>query len=181
MKLPIISGIWNKITGHEDITDNANVPMPINAPNFTDMDKFVGSGADAFYKAAELNIKVDSQEDILNSVWNSHLSLRCKKSWIILIRSMYDRNVLLSDLSGKHDREVAFIRSLIDKKASVLANSYPSDKNNPEFLSLDRHIMGQIWYRLTRTGGAERERIIAAFMQVKYSGNQKLITGKEKI
>ena len=179
MKLPIISGIIDKITGKNDITANANVPETIQPPDFSQMNPFTGN--EAFYKAAELNIKVDSQEDVLNSIWQSHLSMRCKKAWIMLVRSMYDRNVLLSDLSGKNDREIAFIRSLIDKKASVLANSYPSDKNNPEFLSLDRHIMGQIWYRLTRTGGSERERIIAAYMHVKYTQSNKLTTGKEKI
>ncbi len=176
MKLPIISGIINKIRGVDDSHEEANVPAQIPAPDFSQMNPFGGS--EAFYKAAELNIKVDSQEDLLNSIWASHLSLRCKKSWVLLVNTMYDRNVLLSDLSGKHDREIAFIKALIDKKAAVLANSYPSDKNNPEFLSFDRHIMSQIGYRLTRTNGSERERMIAAFMQIKYSAKSTLVNEK---
>lgn len=178
MRLPLVSGIWNKIRGREEQTDEANVPAPIPAPDFSQMNPFAGS--EAFYKAAELNIKVDSQEDILNAIWSSHLSLKCKNSWVMLVKTMYDRNVLLSDLSGTNDREIAYIRSLIDKKASVLANSYLSDKCNPEFLTFDRLIMSQIRFRLTRTSGSERERMIAAFMQIKYQAKQISVKGDNK-
>ena len=178
MKLPIISGIIDKITGNKDITDNANVPMPIQPPDFSTMNPF--SSSEAFYKAAELNIQVDSKENVKNMIWKAHLSRKCKDDLILIVDTMFDRNVLLSDLSGVHDREIAYIRFRIDMLASTLSCGYPSDKNNPEFLALTRYIMAQVWFRITRTGGDERERMIAAYMHIKYTQSNKITSGEKK-
>ena len=134
MRVPIVSDLADAIMGKpkvqpEDMYLPANLPeidfSQYNTPEFHEEQN----------RRAELNIKVDSKEAMKQYVKESSLSLRCKNAWLGIIETYYDRNILLSDLTGKKVNQgristdekvqIAYWRAKIDVMGSVRCNSRP--------------------------------------------------------
>lgn len=177
------SYILNKLTGKSEIPD-VNVPMEIRPPS---LEEATANYNEAFYRHQEQMFDVDSKPQILQSINGSHLSTRCKRAWTDLVHSFYDRNVLLSDLTGQKikggtssDEQVviAFLRAKVNLMGAIYPNSKKSDRMKPEFMKLETLILDQMWYRLTRCRGTDRERMSTGRIEINYNAKQTLTPQK---
>ena len=181
MRVPIVSDLADAIMGKpkvqpEDMYLPANLPeidfSQYNTPEFHEEQN----------RRAELNIKVDSKDAMIKYVKESSLSLRCKNAWMGIIETYYDRNILLSDLTGKKVNQgristdekvqIAYWRAKIDVMGSVRCNSWKSDRLNPVFTTIEQLVLTQIWFRLSRTKGPDRESILSRRVDIQYNAMQ---------
>ena len=181
MKIPFVSTIADAILGKpKTIPDDMYLPAQLpeidfsqyNTPEFHEEQN----------RRAELNMKVDSKEAMIKFVKESSLSLRCKNAWLGIIETYYDRNILLSDLTGKkvnqgristdEQVQIAYWRAKIDVVGTVRCNSWKSDRLNPTFTVIEQLVLTQVWYRLKRTKGPDRESIISRRVDIQYNAMQ---------
>jgi len=73
---------------------------------------------------------------------------------------------------------IAYWRAKIDVMGVVLCNAWKSDRLNPEFTQIEQLILSQIWYRLKRTKGKDRESIISRRVNIEYNATQRI--GKQE-
>jgi hypothetical protein len=161
MEVPILSNIYNKLSG-SDGNQRSQIPpeMMMPAPNI----QFApSSGADypeSFYRHQTDIRKVDSQDGMCTFIDEALLSHRCKDALKSLVANLYDDNIILSNHGVRIEAEIAYLKAKVYLRAFVKANSYKTDVLNPVWGLVIHHLYYQLELRFTRTVGMDRERIV---------------------
>lgn len=172
----IIGSIIDKIGlgyGSKKIED-IDIPVSSAPPDLSHLG--APQFATEYFQAQQYMLEADSIPLLLKAINDSRLTASSKRAFTTYVNSyMVDRTTILANLTAKNEAEIAFIRSIIDRMASIITSSKKSDRAKPEFVLFAKNIESLIWLRLTRTMGAEdRERILDAVLSVRYQSSQKM-------
>lgn len=186
MQIPIVSKLADAIMGKpkEPLDEDMYVPMEIPK---ADISQFTQPQfQESFYRQAELNLQVESKGDLIRYINNAGLSLRCETALVNFVHTMFDRNILLTDCTGKNikggtssDEQILIAYWRFEISLLGLKNSaFKSDMKNPAYPVIINALKDQFWYRIKRTKGTQRERIAQGNIQISYNAKQTISRAK---
>jgi len=115
MRIPIVSPLTDAIFGKKKDPMDDPIYLPAALPP-VDMSQYsTPEFQEAQYRQSELNMKVESKDDMIATIARSHLSSRCKSAFAGIVQTYYDRNILLTDLTGKNQQNGSSGRASHDR------------------------------------------------------------------
>ncbi len=190
MRVPIISNVVDVIAGKKEDPMEESMYVPAELPKL-DLNEFTNPEfQNELNRKAELNLKVDSKDALIKFIETTGFSMRFENAAKVFVQTYYDRNILLSDLSGKKivgkgittsdERvQITYWNAKIDF-IGLYNSTWPSDRRNPNFITFMNAVMTQIRLRLPRAKGRDRESILMRRVDINYQATQAMQAQRTK-